>query len=73
LHCVKEIKYCLPSKGETNWGPPMPRDYYFIQKILQVICPKSLSWVTAYISLGCMINSKKVQQCQNIFVQKIFP
>jgi len=37
----------------------MPWDYYFIKNILQVICPKSLCWVTTYISLSRMINSKK--------------
>jgi len=31
MHLVQQIKDCLPSKGGTNWSPPMPWDYYFIQ------------------------------------------
>jgi len=35
----------------------------FYSKLLQLNCPKSLSWVTSYISLSRMIYFKKVHQC----------
>jgi len=34
----------------------------FYSKFVQINCPKSLSWVTSYISLSRMINFKKVHQ-----------
>ena len=44
----------------------------FYSKFLQLICPKSLSWVTAYISLSRMINFEKVHQCLYSVITNVF-
>ena len=63
-YAMSKINYILSGfKGGNNVGSTNVLGLLFYSKFLQIICPKSVSWVTSYISLSRMINSKKVHQC----------